>query len=114
MKLLYWSPRLLSLLFVGFLSLFALDVFGEYEGWSLILALFMHLLPSLALLVVIIIAWRYDLVGAAAFLAFAAWYVWTVGFDRPWSWYAAVAGPAIIVGALYSLNWMRTRNNQNI
>jgi len=32
-RLLYWAPRALSVLFIGFLSLFALDVSGEGLGF---------------------------------------------------------------------------------
>lgn len=109
-RLLYWTPRIASLLFVAFISLFALDVFGAYTGWELATALFMHLLPSLALLAAILVAWRYELFGAFAFLAFAAWYVWTVGPDRDWSWYLLIAGPAVVVGILYFLNWLIKRD----
>jgi len=103
---LFWLPRILSLLFIGFVSIFAFDVFGEYEGWELAAALFIHFLPSLGLLAATVIAWRDDLFGAFAFFAFAAWYVWWAGLDRPLSWYLLIAVPATIVGILYLLNWL--------
>ena len=112
--ILYWLPRLLSVAFVLFLSLFALDVFDGNTGWNLVAALFMHLLPSLILLVVIMIAWKYDLVGAAVFLIFAGWYVWTVGFDRHWSWYASISGPAALVGILFLISWWQKKNQAKI
>ena len=105
-KFLYVSPRILSLLFVGFLSLFALDVFNEYQGWELVTALFIHLIPSLVLLVGVIIAWRYSIVGALIFFGFIAWYLWEAGFDKPWTWYALIVVPALIVGLLYFLDWL--------
>jgi len=108
-KVIYWSPRILSLAFVLFLSLFALDVFGEYTGWDLIIALFMHLLPSFVLLIVIAISWRYDLVGAIAFLSSAAFYVYVAGLDHPWSWYAFISGPAAIVGILFLVSWFQNK-----
>lgn len=110
----YWSPRILSLLFVGFLSLFALDVFDGPMTGAMILGFLIHLLPSFALLALTFVAWRYPLVGAIVFIGFAVGYIWLVGFDRSWTWYAAISGPALIVGVLYSLNWMRTRNNKTI
>ena len=111
-KVIRWSPRVLSLAFVLFLSLFALDVFGEYTGWDFAVALFMHLLPSFVLLGVIIISWKYDLVGAIAFLASAAFYVFMVGFDRPWSWYAFISGPAAITGILFLTSWLWKRRSE--
>jgi hypothetical protein len=108
-KIIHWLPRILSIAFVLFLSLFALDVFGEYTGWELVLALFMHLLPSLVLLAVAIISWKYNLLGAIVFLGFAVFYVWAVGFDRPWSWYAFISGPAAVVGILFLISWLQNK-----
>ena len=108
-RVLYWTPRIASLLFVAFVSVFALDVFGEYRGMELAIALFMHLVPSLVLLAATLVAWRYDLFGAAAFIGFAFWYIWWAGFDRPWNWYASIAAPAALVGFLYALHWFLAR-----
>lgn len=109
-KIIHWLPRILSMAFVLFLSLFALDVFGEYTGWELVLALFMHLLPSLVLLGVIVISWKHDLAGAVVFFGFAVFYVFAVGFDRPWSWYAGISCPAAIVGILFLFNWFQKKD----
>ena len=68
-----------------------------------------HLVPSFVLLALVAAAWRYPLVGAAAFFGFAIWYVWSVGFDRPWSWYMAIAAPALVVGALFGISWIQER-----
>jgi len=111
-KIIRWLPRILSIAFVLFLSLFALDVFGEYSGWQAVLGFLIHLLPSFVLLAVILIAWKYDLVGAIAFLASAAFYVFMVGLDRPWSWYAGISGPAAVVGILFLLSWLQKRKNK--
>jgi hypothetical protein len=108
-QIVYLAPRIASLLFVLFLSLFALDVFGEYSGWEIIVALLIHLIPSIVLLLVIIIAWRHDLVGAIAFFAFAVFYVLAVGFDRHWSWYAGISGPLTFVGLLFLLSWRKKK-----
>ncbi|MDD5290752.1 MAG: hypothetical protein PHZ04_01420 [Patescibacteria group bacterium] len=108
-KIIYWLPRILSLCFVVFLSLFALDVFGENTGWQAILGFLIHLIPSFVLLVIAIISWKYDLVGVIAFLGAAAFYVLMVGFGRHWSWYAGISGPAALVGLLFLLSWWQKR-----
>ena len=104
-KTIYWSPRVASLLFIAFLSLFAADIFEQYRGWEAILPLMIHLLPSFVLLLVVMVAWKYDLVGAVFFAAAAAAYVWMVGLSRPWSWYVSISGPALVVAVLYLLSW---------
>lgn len=78
-------PRVLSIAFILFLSMFALDVFGAYQGWELIVALLAHLIPSFVLLAFTIVAWRYELVGAVGFIALSALYICIVGPGRPWS-----------------------------
>jgi hypothetical protein len=107
MKIIYWLPRILSIAFVLFLSLFSLDVFSEYGGWNVVLPLLIHLVPSFVLLGVIIISWKHDLVGAIAFLGFAVFYVFAVGLDRPWSWYAGISCPSAVVGILFLLSWLQ-------
>lgn len=105
-RVLYWLPRVLSLFFVIFLSLFALDVFNEYQGLAVIVPLLIHLSPSFILLLVVIPAWKYDLIGAVAFISFAFLYMYDVGFNRPWSWYAGIVVPSFSVGILYLLSWL--------
>lgn len=103
-------PHLLGMGFVVFLSLFAFDVFSEYSGLSAILPFLIHLMPSFILLLFVGIAWRYEWVGAIIFLGFALLYIWSVGFERPISWYLAISLPSAIAGMLYLINWIKKRN----
>ena len=57
-RTLYWLPRTLAIFFTSYLAVFAFDVFGAYKGWSVVLALFMHLIPAFILLIITIIAWK--------------------------------------------------------
>lgn len=109
-KFLYWAPRVLAIAFILFLSLFSLDVFDEYSGFQAILPLLAHLLPVLVLLAALILSWKRDLAGAIVFFSFAILYVLMAGFNRPWSWYAFISGPAAVTGILFLLNWSGKRN----
>jgi hypothetical protein len=110
LRLLRWTPRVLAILFIAFIALFALDVFGAgYSPWETIVALFMHLLPNLALLAVVILAWRWPWVGAIGFLGFAAWYLFTFGGSFDWSVYALLAGIPVLIGVLYLADWFVRR-----
>jgi len=64
----FWTPRILMIIYIGLISAFALDVFGEYQGLKLILALFMHLIPSIILFIFLAIAWQWEEVGAYLFI----------------------------------------------
>ena len=63
-KVLYWTARILCILAILFVSLFALDSFSsERTFWQNTTAFLMHLLPSFVLLAVLIIAWKWEKVG---------------------------------------------------
>lgn len=68
-RFIFWTPRIFLILFALFLAIFSLDVFGnDYTFLETVVGLFMHNLPSLVLLVILIISWKYDLVGAIIFM----------------------------------------------
>ena len=53
-RALFWIPRILAMLYVVFLSMFALDVFSEEHGfWRILVALSIHLIPSFVLIAVL-------------------------------------------------------------
>jgi hypothetical protein len=105
-NLFFWLPRILSMVFIAFISIFALDVFSEYRGFEAILPFLIHLIPSLILLLATVIAWKYDLVGAVIYLGFGAFYVWSMGFEKPLSWYLVIALPSAVIGLMYFINWL--------
>ncbi len=113
---LWWAPRLLAAAFLGFLALFSLDVIApEATAGEIALGLLLHNIPVLVLLGMLVVAWRLDAVGAAAFAAAGSFYViMVVGrAGVPWytalSWSAIIAGPAFVIAGLFWLNWQRNR-----
>jgi hypothetical protein len=64
LMIIHWAPRILCILAILFIGLFALDVFDEkYTFWQTIFALFMHLIPNFILIILLIIAWKWELAG---------------------------------------------------
>jgi hypothetical protein len=113
-RALFWAPRALSILFIAFLSMFALDVFGEGLGfWKTLVALAMHLIPSFVLIVALIVAWRWEWVGAAIYAAAGTLYVVTTLQRRmpplpiKLLWIATIALPAFVIAALFLANWLK-------
>lgn len=92
-----WSPRILGILFILFISLFALDIFGQgYTVWETIVGLFMHLIPSFLMVIALVLGWRNPALGAALFLLIGiAFYMW---FDGVW----LAAGPPLVIAALFA------------
>ena len=67
-RVLYWLPRILCILAILFVSLFALDAFSpEQSIWQQITAFLIHLIPSFILLGILIIAWKRELIGGIIF-----------------------------------------------
>src|SRR3972149_926886 len=107
-RLLYWTPRVLCMLFAAFISIFAADVFGEGRGfWQTALALLMHLIPTFLIVAILVVSWRREWIGGILFIALGVLYiVWA--WNRPfgiWSTFLMIAGPPVLTGALFLLNW---------
>jgi len=65
-RVLFWTPRILCILFAVFLSVFSLDVFSEgYGFWQTIGALLLHLVPTFIVVFALLIGWRWEWVGQA-------------------------------------------------
>ena len=97
-----WSGRLLCLVYAGFLSVFALDVFNEgLAFWDSILALFMHLIPSFLILIIVAFTWKWELVGAITLPVIGSSYIIASYGRFPIPTYLLIAGPLFIAGALF-------------
>lgn len=67
-KVFYWTPRILCIVAVLFVSMFALDSFAPgLTIWQQIGAFLIHLIPSFALIAILILAWKWELIGGIIF-----------------------------------------------
>jgi hypothetical protein len=106
-RLLFWTPRATCIAFAIFLSMFALDVFGEgYGFWKTLLVLLIHLVPTYIVLVVLAIAWRWEWIGAAGFGGLAMWYAKSAWRHHP-DWVVSIAGPLLVIAVLFLVNWLK-------
>ncbi|MBS3143484.1 hypothetical protein J4446_01225 [Candidatus Woesearchaeota archaeon] len=113
-KFIYWTPRILSIIFILFLALMSLDVFSsELSFWQTLIGLFMHNIPVIILLVVLIISWKYEIVGGIAFILAGLLYI-VMLFRNPFEWYMLlwaiqISGTAFLIGILFFINWFRKK-----
>lgn len=109
-QMLFWSPRIISILFAAFISIFALDVFVEGRGaLEATGALLIHLIPTAVILIALALAWRRDLLGAFAFTWLGVLYLLLAWGRLHWSAYLVISGPLFLIGILFLLNWLHKR-----
>jgi hypothetical protein len=103
-KMLYWAPRILGILFIAFLSLFAMDsFFGDSPWYAKIIGFFIHLLPSFVLIVFLVMAWKKYLLGSLMFIAGGIFYIFLAWGESIWA-FVFISGPAFLVGGLFILD----------
>jgi hypothetical protein len=106
-KFLFWTPRVASILFILFVSLFALDIFEMQLGfWGTLVGLFMHLIPSFILIAALILAWRREWFGALLYIGFAGWYVIEMWGRFEWTVYLLMAGIPFVIGTFFAIDWI--------
>jgi len=114
-KFIYWTPRILSIIFIIFLALMSLDVIAlNLSLKETIIGMLMHNIPALIMLIVLFISWRYEIVGGITFLlAGLAYIILLVQGGIAWylalSWSLIIAGPAFLIGILFLVNWFKKR-----
>jgi hypothetical protein len=113
-KFIYWTPRILSIIFILFLALFSLDIFEmKLNFWQTLLGLLIHNIPALILLIILLISWKYEIVGGIAFILAGLLYLILLFVnDFEWymlSWSLTISGPAFFIGILFLIGWVKKR-----
>lgn len=68
-KLLFWTPRILTILSILFMMMFSLDVFNGNELFSRkIVGFLVHNIPVWILTSVLIVAWKREVTGGILFI----------------------------------------------
>jgi len=120
-RFIFWTPRILSILFILFLAMFSLDIFGNgYSFWETVVGLFMHNLPSMILTVLLIISWKHEIVGAISFISAGILYIGFIlrsaistGFEWYYlAWAAQISGVAFFIGILFLIGWKQKRKKK--
>lgn len=81
----------------------------------------MHNIPVFVLGILLIIAWKYDIVGGISFilaglLTSGLMITRAINSEAPWyhllSWILTIAGPAFLVGILFLVNWFSKKGTK--
>lgn len=72
LKIIHWAPRVICILAILFVSMFALDSFDpRYTLIQQLQAFFIHLIPTYFLILFLVVAWKWELVGGLILMALA-------------------------------------------
>jgi len=121
-KWIYWTPRILSIIFLCFLALFSLDVIEEGLSFGqILLGLLMHNIPIFVLGIILWISWKYEIVGAIAFILAGILYIGFIfrnivetGFQWYYlAWAVQLSGIAFFIGILFLMNWRQKKRENN-
>ncbi|MBU0597920.1 hypothetical protein KKF61_02895 [Patescibacteria group bacterium] len=105
-KFLYWAPRILSIVMVCFISIFAFDVFSEDSNfWETAVALFIHLLPSIVAAIIIIVAWKRELIGGWLFMALGVGFLFIGQFQL--ATVLIVCLPLVVIGTMFLVHYYK-------
>ncbi|MCU0379028.1 MAG: hypothetical protein MUC78_12310 [Bacteroidales bacterium] len=110
-KIIHWTPRVLCIVAILFISMFAADSFSsERTFFQNLGALMMHLIPSFMLVAFLIFAWKYEFLGGILFILLGlgfSFFIYNLNFDRTQSVSTALQAtvmltvPFVVVGILF-------------
>jgi uncharacterized membrane protein len=93
-KQIIWIPRILIMLYILFMSLFAFDTeFG--------IGFFMHLIPSFILLAILIFTWKKPKIAGIFFALFGIATIMFYNTYREWMSFLIISLPPILAGILF-------------
>ena len=123
-KIIYWVPRILCVLAILFISMFALDAFEPGLPLSQqILGFLMHMIPSFALLLALVIAWKWEYIGGIIFTIIGlatSPFIYSLNYNRSHSAGTSmmivciVCLPFFIVGILFILSHFRRKGSKKV
>ncbi|MBW2995463.1 hypothetical protein KY312_03845 [Candidatus Woesearchaeota archaeon] len=102
---LFWLPRILAIIYILFISMFALDIFAEYSKISeILIGLFMHLIPSFILIGSTVLAWKKEKLGGIVFIVLSI--AMAIFFNRNMEpmGFLIISLPVLMIGVLFLLD----------
>jgi hypothetical protein len=120
-RLFHWLPRILCILAILFISLFAVDAFAPgLTIWQQLGAFLIHLIPSFILLVFLFIAWKWEFIGGIIFMVIGLAFspvIFMLNYNRNDSiWLSLViiltiTIPFVVVGILFLVSHRQKKKN---
>lgn len=107
-----WIPRILGMLYAVFICLFSFDVFDQQAGFLTILGAFLiHNIPTLILIAILVLAWKWSWVGGISYIALGIIYILLFLNDEI---HPVIYLPVFITGILFSLDWFLGKKTERV
>ncbi len=113
-KILHWTPRIICILAILFISMFAIDAFGpEKTIWQQLGDFLLHLVPSFVFIALLIVAWKWEYIGGIIFIVIGlglSIFVFMLNYSRTHSVGTSlgeiliITFPFIVVGILFIIS----------
>lgn len=123
-RILHWMPRIICMIVILFISKFALNALESYLTiWQQILLVLVHLIPAVALVGLLIIAWKWELIGGILFtlaglglapVIYQHNYNMDQSMGMSLGFVMLFALPLVIIGMLFILSFIKTRKYRMI
>ncbi len=123
-KIIFWLPRLLCILAILFISMFALDAFEPGLPLSQqILGFMIHMIPSFVLILALVIAWKWEYIGGIIFALIGLVtgpVIYSLNYHRShsarisWMVVCMVCLPFFVVGILFILSNFRKGGDKQV
>ena len=120
-RIFHWLPRIICILAILFVSMFAADAFAPgLTIWQQLGAFFMHLIPSYILIAFLVLAWKRELIGGIIFIVIGLGlspFVYSLNYNRTHSVGTSleiilmITFPFVVVGVLFLVShWLKKRS----
>ena len=107
-KSFYWFPRGAGIICAAFCFILAFGVFTEEDGTPLekTIEFFMQLIPFLIMIVLLLISWKWELIGGICYIILGIAIIVYMIIFRPEIWYNSffLSGPLFFVGLLFIMH----------
>ena len=123
-RILHWMPRIICIIAILFISKFSMNAFESYLTiWQQVLLLLVHLIPAILLVGLLIIAWKWELLGGILFTLIGlglAPVIYQHNFNMDQSmgmslgFVMIIALPLVIIGILFILSFIKRRKYRMI
>jgi len=108
-SILFWTPRILGILFILFVGMFSLDVFGTGAGfWPTLVGFIIHNIPALLMLAGLLIGWHWEWVGALGFFS-AAVFLEVMSRSTELFFVLLFIAVPVLIGSLFLAGWFLRR-----